>query len=375
MLNIEVVEAKSPRQLRQFIKYPNELYKDDPKYVTPLLSERLEFFDQKSNPFFRTARVKLFLAHREGKVVGRIATCINFNHNEYHSEQVGFFGFFDCPDDYEIASTLLKVAMITIKKEGMTKMRGPISFSTNHECGFLIEGSDSPPVIMMTYNHPYLPRLAEKFGLKKAMDLLAYEMTGEGQIPERIQRIVDKLKTRSKVKMRNISMKDFDNEVLHINDVYNEAWQHNWGFVPMEKDEFIHTAKNLRQVIDPDLVFIAEVDSKPVGFCLALPDINQALIRLKGKLLPFGLLKLLWHTKIRNKINRVRIITFGIIPQYQGRGVDSMLFAEIFDAGVARGYHQAELSWILEANELMRRGVEQMGAIPYKRYRIVEMPV
>ncbi|MDF1544870.1 MAG: GNAT family N-acetyltransferase [bacterium] len=375
MSKLEVVEAKTPRQLRQFIRYPNELYKNDPKYVTPLFSERLEFFDQKTNPFYKTARVKLFLARRDGKIVGRIATCINFNHNEYHAEQVGFFGFFDCPDDYEIASTLLKVAMIAIKKEGMTKMRGPVSFSTNHECGFLIEGFDSPPVAMMTYNHPYLPRLAEKFGLKKAMDLLAYEMAAEEDIPPRIQKIVDHLKTRSKVKMRTINMKDFYNEVLLINDVYNDAWQYNWGFVPMEKDEFLHTAKNLKQVVDPNLVIIAEAEGKPVGFVLALPDINQALIKLKGKLLPFGLLKLLWHTKVSNKVHRARIITFGIIPQYQGRGVDSMLFSEIFYAGVSRGYYKAELSWILESNELMRKGAEQMGAYPYKRYRIVEMPV
>ena len=371
----EVVEVKTPRPVRQFIKYPNGLYRGDPNYVTPLLSERLAFFDQRTNPFYKTSRVKLILAKRNGKVVGRIATCVNFNHNEYHAEQVGFFGFFDCPDDYEIASTLLKVAMITLKKEGMSKMRGPVSFSTNHECGFLIEGFDSPPVVMMTYNRPYLPRLAEKFGLKKAMDLLAYQMKGEGDMPERISRVVEKLQPRTKVKIRQINMKDFENEVLLINKVYNEAWQYNWGFVPMEKEEFLHMAKDLKQIVDPDLVMIAEDEQRPVGFCLALPDINQALIKLRGRLLPFGLIKFLWHTKIVNKIYRARIITFGVVPQYQKRGVDSMLFANIYKIGVAKGYRHAELSWILETNEAMRSGSEQMGASIYKRYRIVEMPL
>ncbi len=375
MADVTVVEVKSSAQLGKFITYPNKLYKDDPNYVYPLLSERKEFFDKKNNPFFRTAKVKLFLAMRDGQVVGRIATCINFNHNEYHSEQVGFFGFFDCPDDYEIASNLLKVSLITLKKEGMEKMRGPANFSTNHECGFLVEGFDSPPVVMMTYNKPYLPKLAEKFGLKKAMDLLAYEVRGDKDYPERIKRVVERLQKKSKVTMRPLNMSDFDNEIEKIHEVYNKAWQYNWGFVPMEKDEFFHSAKNLKQIVEPNLVTIAEFEGEPIGFSLALPDINLALKYLKGKLLPFGIIKLLWHTKIKSKINRVRIITFGVIPEFQKRGIDMLLFHRTFVEGVGHGYYIGELSWILESNELMCRGAEQMGGKLYKRYRMVEMPL
>ncbi len=375
MSQVNVIEVKSSSQLQEFIKYPNKLYKDDPNYVYPLFSERKEFFNFKNNPFYKTAKVKLFLALKDKKVVGRIATCINFNHNEYHSEQTGFFGFFDCPDDYEIASNLLKVALITLKKEGMEKMRGPVSFSTNHECGFLVDGFEAPPVLMMTYNQPYLPRLAEKFGLKKAMDLLAYEIDGRKGIPERIQKVLVKLEKRTDVTLRSINMKDFDNEVLRIHKVYNDAWQYNWGFVPMEKEEFIHTAKDMRQIIEPDLVSIAEYEGTPIGFSLALPDINQALIHLKGKLFPFGLLKLLWHTKIKNKINRTRIITFGVVPDFQKRGIDMLLFNRTFINGTSRGLYMGELSWILESNELMCRGAEQMGGHIYKRYRISEMPL
>ncbi|HDL01700.1 MAG TPA: N-acetyltransferase, partial [candidate division Zixibacteria bacterium] len=300
MAKIEVREVESSAQLHNFIEYPNKLYKDDPNYVAPLTMERKEFFDKKKNPFYKFAKVKLFLAYDGKKIVGRIATCINYHHNDYHEENIGSFGFFDCPDDYQIASTLLKVAMITLKKEGVEKMRGPLNFSTNHECGFLVEGFDSPPMVMMTYNQPYLPKLAEKFGLKKVMDLLALQMSSTDPIPERMQKISDHLAKRSKITMRALNMSDFDNEIKIAMEVYNKAWEKNWGFVPMDEDEFMFTAKNLKEVVDPSLVLFAEHDGKPIGFVLALPNINTALKYLKGSLFPFGLLKYLWHTKIRN---------------------------------------------------------------------------
>ncbi|MEA2030074.1 MAG: N-acetyltransferase [candidate division Zixibacteria bacterium] len=375
MPKIEIVEVESTSQLKQFITYPNRLYKDDPNYVTPLLSERLEFFDKEKNPFFHSARVKLFLAMNGKEVTGRIATCINFNHNDFHSEQVGFFGFFDCPDDYEIASTLLKVAMITIKREKMEKMRGPMNFSTNHECGFLIEGFDTPPTVMMAYNQPYLPQLAEKFGLKKAMDLVAYNFSDDISISPRIVRVVEKIAARSKITMRNLNVKDFDNEIKRINKIYNQAWEKNWGFVPMTEDEFVYTAKNLRQIVDPDIAFICESGDMPVAFCLALPDINQALIHLKGKLMPLGLLKLLWHTKIHNKIDCARAITFGVIPQFQKLGLEMLMYSACFKKVFEKGYHRGEASWVLETNDLMRKAIEEMGGTLYKRYRIVEMPL
>ncbi len=375
MATVEIVEVESSALLSEFIDLPNRLYKGDPYYVTPLKSERLEFFDRQKNPFYKTAKTRLFLARRNGKYEGRIASCINFTHNEYHEEQTGFFGFFDCVDDFEIASALLKTAMIELKRQGMERMRGPCSFSTNHECGFLIDGFDSPPVIMMTYNKPYLPRLAEKFGLKKGMDLFAYKLTRENPIPERVLRIVDKLRQRSGVTIRNLRMKDFAEEVKRIRKIYNEAWEHNWGFVPMNEDEFNYMAKGLRQIVDPDLLFIAEHEDRPVAFLMAVPDVNQALIHLKGKLMPTGLFKLLWHTKVRNKIDGIRVMTLGVIPEFRKRGLDSILYVDIYRRGVERGYNWAELSWILETNELMRSAIEQMGADLYKRYRIVEMPL
>lgn len=375
MANVEVIEVESSSTLKKFINYPNQLYKGDKNYVPHLFVERKEFFDFKKNPFYKSASVKLFLAMLDNEVVGRIATCIYYNHNEYHQEQVGFFGFFDCPDDYEIASTLLKVAMITLKKAGMEKMRGPMNFSTNHECGFLVEGFDSPPVIMMTYNKPYLPALTEKFGFKKVMDLLALEMTKDDPIPERIQKVVDKIAKRNKFTLRSLNMSDFDNEIKRIHSIYNNGWQYNWGFVPMDEEEFFYMGKNLKQVIDPNLVLIAENEGQPIAFCLALPDINQALIHLNGKLFPLGLAKLLWHTKIKKKINTIRLVIFGVVPEYQKKGIDSLLFVSIYNRAVGKGYARAELSWILESNEMMLRAANQMGAKVYKKYRIVELPL
>lgn len=372
---VEVVEVESSGQLRDFIKYPFKLYKDVPQYVYPLLVERKEFFDPKKNPFYRTAKVKLFLAMRDGEVVGRIATCVNFRHNEYQHEKTGFFGFFDTPDDYEIASRLLKVAMITLKKEGMETMRGPMNFSTNHEIGFVIEGFDTPPTVMMPWNFPYQVKLAERFGLKKSMDLLAWHLTRDDGIPERIDRVVGKMHERSKVTLRSLNMKDFDNEVKRLNTVYNAAWAPNWGFVPMDEVEFTHMCNQLKQIVEPELVLIAEYEGKPVAFSVALPDINQALIHLKGRLLPFGILKLLWHTKVRNKVTTVRLITMGVIPEFQKRAIDMVFFVNTFKKASALGYHTGELSWTLETNELMIRSAEEMGGKLKKKYRIMEMPL
>jgi GNAT superfamily N-acetyltransferase len=375
MAAVEIIEVESAGRLNDFIELPNRLYRDDPNYVTPFKSERLEFFDRDKNPFYRAAKTRLFLAARTGELVGRIATCVNFAHNEYHEEQTGFFGFFDCVDDFEVASTLLKTAMIELKREGMERMRGPTDFSTNHECGFLVEGFDSPPVVMMTYNQPYLPRLAEKFGLKKAMDLLAYKLTQDDPIPERVVKVIEKLRKRARITVRNLNMSDFEGEVQRIRQIYNEAWEDNWGFVPMTEAEFNHLAKGLKQIVEPELIFIAEHEGRPVAFLMAVPDINQALIHLKGKLMPTGLFKLLWHTKISNKIDGIRVITLGVVPEFRKRGLDSILYVDIYNRGVERGYQWAELSWILETNDLMRSAIEQMGADLYKRYRIVEMPL
>jgi len=371
--DIEVIEVDSSSLLDKFIKLPFMLYRDEPNWVPPLLSERKEFFDKKKNPFYRGAKTKLFLALKDGEPVGRIATCINFHHNEFHQENIGFFGFFESIDDYEVASKLLKVAMITLKSEGVEKMRGPANFSTNQEIGFLVDGFDHPPTIMNPYNKPYLPKLAERFGLRKVMDLNAYIITNETPISERQLRVVERIRERNRIKIRSINLSKFDDEIKVVRQIYNQAWSRNWGFVPMPEDEFNHTGKSLRQLIDPGLVLIAEIDGEPAGFSMAVPDINQVLIRLNGRLFPFGIFKLIWHTKIRNKITGLRMLTMGVVHKYQRRGIDNIFFVETYNRASALGYQWAELSWILETNELMCHSAVSMGATLYKKYRMVEM--
>jgi GNAT superfamily N-acetyltransferase len=372
---IEIEEARSRADLKRFVKFPWRVYDGDPNWVPPLLVDRYDFFNRAKNPFFRHAEVKLFLARREGQIVGRVATCINNAYNEHHQVKVGVFGFFEAIEDYDVAHRLLKTAMITLAGNGMEVMRGPLSFSTNHECGLLVEGFDSPPVVMMTYNPSYYVDFFERFGLTKAKDLLAFQITGE-QIPdERAHKLIERLRTRSGATFRKLNMRDFDNEVQRCIKIFNEAWQDNWGYEPLSDAETRHIAKNLKQIVDPDLVHFAEIEGETVGFSLALPDIYQVLQRLNGRLLPTGILKLLWHTKIRNKINRLRVVLMGVKPQYRKRGIDNCFYLDAFEIGGAKGYRTAELSWILENNNLMISALERLGARRYKTYRIYESPL
>jgi len=375
MPSVEIVEVDSPSLLKKFITYPNQLYKGDPSYVAPLISERLDFFDKQKNPFYLTATTKEYLAKRDGQIVGRIGTCVNYAHNQHHLEKVGFFGFLDLIDDYDVLVMMMRVAMINLKKVGMEKLRGPVSYSTNHECGALIQGFDSPPKVMMTYNQRYLPELLNKFGFKKAMDLFAYRITQEMPIPDRVKQITAKLLERVGATIRPMKMSRFDNEVEKLHQIYNAAWEENWGFVPMTKEEFFHLGKNLKQIVDPKVALIVEIDKKPIGFALALPDINQALIKLNGKLFPVGLFKLFWNTKVRNKIDSLRVLTMGVIPEYRGRGLDMVLYEQIYTEGLKAGYNWAEMSWILETNQPMNSAIERMGAELYKKYRIYEMAI
>jgi GNAT superfamily N-acetyltransferase len=373
--NVIVLPTETKRDLLEFIKFPWEVYKDDPNWVPPLLVERKEFFDKKKNPFFQHADVIFYLAKRNGKTVGRITGIVNYKHIETHQEKVGFFGFFECIKEYEVAKLLLDSVRQWLKSKGMEIMRGPANYSSNEEWGFLTEGFDSPPVIMMTYNPPYYLEFMESYGMVKAKDLYAYYIDKNRLPPERLNKMAELIKKRENITIRAINMKDFPGEVARIKQIYNAAWSKNWGFIPMTDEEFNHLAKSLKQVIDPHLVFIAEVEGKPAGFALALPDVNQALIKLNGRLFPGGILKLLWHTKIRNKINGVRIITMGVVHEFQKRGIDTVFYVEIFRVGIKRGYTWAEMSWVLEDNVMMNRVLDLLGATLYKKYRLYEIPI
>lgn len=366
------VRELAPGALSDFIKFPYRFYENDPLWVPPLLVERKAFFNPAKNPFFAHARVRFFAAYDSGRLVGRIAGILNLAHNEFHDEKTYFFGFFECENNLEFARALMSKAEAAAGEEKMQVLRGPANFSTNDEVGFLLEGFEYPPVVMMTYNPPYYNEFMEKLGFSKAKDLLAYITDEENRPPERMIRVAQKLKEKENVVVRTLRMKNFDEEVKIVKNIYNQAWEKNWGFVPMTDAEFENTAAQMKPIVDPDLVFIAEVDGTPVGFALGLPDVNQVLIKLKGRLFPFGFLKLLWYTKVKRTMTTIRSITMGIIPEYRKRGIDNIFHTETYFVGVKKGYTAAELSWILEDNYLMNRIAEVWGAKLYKKYRIWE---
>jgi len=370
-LNIKEVVTK--KDLMDFIKFPWQIYKNDKNWVPPLISERKEFFDKKKNPFFRHAEVFFYLAKKDEKMVGRIAGIVNHNHIEFQKEKAGFFGFFECVKDYEVAKALLDAVREWLKSKGMEIMRGPANFSSNEEWGMLLEGFNSPPVFMMTYNPKYYLDFMEKYGMRKAKDLYAYFIDKNSPPPKRVVKMAENIKQKEEIKIYSVNMKNLKNEVEKIKAIYNSAWSPNWGFIPMTDEEFDHMVKGLKQIVDPNLIFIAEMDGKPAGFSLALPDVNQVLHKINGRLFPLGLFKLLWHTKIKNKINGVRIITMGVVPEFQKRGIDTVFYVETYNVGVKRGYTWAELSWVLEDNVKMNRILDLLGAKLYKKYRLYEI--
>jgi hypothetical protein len=367
--------VKNKKDLLDFIKFPWKIYKDDKNWVPPLISERKDFFNPEVNPFYKHAEVILFLAEKEREIVGRIAGLINFRHIETHQEKAGFFGFFESIQNFEVAKKLLDNVKDWLKSKSMVLMRGPMNFSVNDELGFLLEGFDSPPVFMMTYNPEYYLDLMERYGMVKAKDLYAFHMEKSMQPPERFKRIAELVRKKENIVVRKLNMNDFEGEIEKVKTIYNLAWSKNWGAIPMTDEEFEHLAKDFKKIVDPDLVFIAEVDGEPAGFSMALPDINQLLIKLNGRLFPFGIFKLLWFTKFHRVINGLRLLTMGVIHKYQKRGIDTLFYINTYTNGVKKGYEWAEMSWNLEDNFLINHALETFGAKLYKKYRIYEMKI
>ncbi|MCX6639876.1 MAG: N-acetyltransferase [bacterium] len=365
---IKIQVIRKSRQLNAFLKLPWQIYRGDPNWVPPLLSDHRKILHPQQNPFFQHGQITRLLAVRDGKPVGRICAIDNRAHIDYWQEPVGFFGFFECENNQETANALINAAAEWLYPRGLNVMRGPMNLSTNDTCGLLVDGYDSPPVFMMTYNPPYYEDLLLKAGFSKSKDLWAYKVTKE-DVSERLMRSAEKIKERSRVTIRSINVKHLFEDIELVRIVYNQAWSKNWGFVPMTAAEFDHTAKDLKQVLDADLAFLALDGDRPIGFSLALPDLNVALKRINGRLFPFGILKVLYHAR---KIKNVRVITMGVIDGYRNRGVDVLFYLATIENGIRRGYEWAELSWILEDNVPINKALEMIGGKVYKTYRIYD---
>jgi GNAT superfamily N-acetyltransferase len=366
-LRVISFNASSKNELLKFIKFPLRLYSQSRYYVPHLLYERKVFFNPRKNPFFDHADVEYYLALSEGgEVLGRISAHIDWNYVEFQEEKAGFFGFFDCVDDVEVAGALVETACNFHRKQGMEWVLGPMSFNTNHEVGVLAAGFDSSPFIMMPYNFPYYLGLMEACGLAKAKDLYAYWVPYD-TIPGIMKRVSERVKKKSEVYLRNLDISNLASELELINKVYNSAWEKNWGFVPMTAREIDYLGHNLKQIVDPSLAFFAYVEDQPVGFLLALPDYNLVLKEIKGRLFPFGLFKLI---RGKRKINRMRVLIMGVIAEYRHSGIDAVMLAELYRVTPLRGYVGAELSWILEDNAVMNKIISKVASEPYKVYRV-----
>lgn len=374
--DVTVTPVQSAADRDAFIKFPYALYAGDPNWVPPLEMERRDFLNPRRNPWFQFGKVELFLARRAGKVIGRIAAVNDPNYNAFHETRLGFFGMFECVNEPGVARGLFDAAAAWVRAQGFTAMMGPVGFSTNYECSVLVEGFDAPPVVMMAYNPRYYPELYEACGLSKAKDLWAWELSSSVPPPEKVARIAEKIRQREGVVVRPVRMDDFANEVRRIKDIYNAAWEKNWGFVPMTEAEFDHMAKELKQMVVPDLLLLAEVKGEPVAFSMTVPDANVALKAANGRItrygLPVGLVKLLMASR---KIKYLRLITLGIKEGYRKRGLDAILYLDTLKNARRLGYTGGEISWTLEDNHLVNRAIESMGGRKYKTYRMYQREI
>jgi hypothetical protein len=371
--------VRSARQRREFLDLPYRLHRKSGQWIAPLRMAQKDLFNTRKHPFYKTSEVEMFLAYRNGRAVGRIMVILNKPYSEFHGQKTGFFGFFEAENDQPAAAGLIEAAAAWLRQRGAESMQGPVNPSTNYECGLLVEGFDQQPAVMMPYNPPYYGTLLESSGLKKAMDLYAFYVDEESfVVSEKVTRIAERVRQREGITVRNVDMKQFDREVEFVRRVYNDAWSLNWGFVPVSPEEFDHLAKDLKQIADPALVYIAEkhepgrAEPVPIGFFLAVPDLNRALRKLKGRLLPTGIFKLLWHSR---RIDAIRVITMGVIKEHQNLGIAAVFYDEVYRRGRAKGYRSAEMSWVLENNTLMVRAAELLGGRRSKTYRIYEMGV
>lgn len=366
---LRIEEARDKKDLMTFIRFPWKIYRGDQYWVPPLIKDQLQKFSP-GNPFLSHAEMILFLAHRGGDIVGRVAGIIDHDYVKFHQERVGFFGFFESIQEGPVVQALLSRVGNWLREHGMEKMIGPMNPSTNDECGLLVEGFDSAPRLMMPYNPAYYPALLEGFGLKKAMDLYAYWLDRSFFLDDRLLRITERLrKKHPQLSTRPLNLRRFGEELKIVKEIYNHAWSRNWGFVPMSEEEIDDLAKNLKPLVVPDLVLFAYWDKEPVGFVVSLPDYNEVLKHLNGKIGLLGGLKFLYYSK---KISTVRVMLLGVKHAFQKRGLEGLLYMETFRNGGRKGFHTAECSWILEDNVLMQHGIEAMGGKRYKTYRIYE---
>jgi GNAT superfamily N-acetyltransferase len=376
VLNIEVSQVTSQCDRDAFIKFQWQIYPDDPAWVPPLIIERKAFLDRKRHPFYKHGDAALFLARKNSKIAGRIMASDDPNYNSLHETNVGCFGLFECIDDREVAAALFDAAASWLRKKGRTEMMGPIDYSTNYVCGLLIDGFQFPPMILTAHNPPYYRELIENCGFTKARDWYAWWFADPSSAATRLRRLATRLKTRWPITIRSADLKNLRDESKRLRQIFNQAWEKNWGFVPFTEAEMEFMTEELKPLIVPKFAWVAEIGSEPVGFILALPDINVVLRDLNGRLtrfgLPIGLIKLLRYKK---RVQKGRLIALGVVEKYRRAGIAEMLVLHVIEETMIKRGITGELSMTLEDNHMINRFLEAIGAQRYKTYRIYRKPV
>lgn len=378
---LSITPAETAAERKAFIVFQWKVYANDPFWVPPLLSDREHFLDPQGHPFHQHADVRYFIARRDEKIVGTIAAIINHRHNEYWGEEVGFFGLFEVLQDQEAATALLATAADYVRSQGMQAIRGPMNFSTNEECGLLVDGWNGPPVVLLTYNPRYYVEFIEAAGYTKAHDLYAYlidtghyELDGTGLNPK-LLRVVNRLQDRLELNVRGVNMKNFNEEARTFKELYNAAWSKNWGFVPLTDAELETEIQSLKSIVDPKTIFFAEKNGQTVAAGLPLPDVNQALLRAyprPGVPEWWTLLKMLYWWKVRKCVTTLRAFAGGVVEEYRGRGIDAIMILETMLVAKQLGYTHVESSWVLESNKPMQQTALNLNGRHYRTYRIYE---
>ena len=368
---VTITPAATPRLVKQFVELPYELYAGDAHWVPPLRRDEHRRLTPRHNPFLAHAEMALFVATRNGRILGRVAAIDDRAHNEFHHEHLAWFGFFEAADGATGAS-LLSTVEAWARQRGCTAVRGPANPSLNESAGMLVHGFDTDPAVLMPYNPPIYGSYIEAAGYAKVKDLLAWDLDLTVPLGARIVRVAERARRRHNVTVRRVNMRAYDDELALVVSVYRQAWEQNWGFVPPTDAETKQLAIDLKPILDPDLVLLAEVAGRPVACVVTLPDANQVLKRMHGGLFPFGLLHFLRRKSI---IDRCRLIMLGVIPEYRRLGLYALMIAEAHRRVVANGYVRGETSWTLEDNDAVNAGIEASGARRSKTYRLYEKPL
>ena len=371
MSPIEVSQVSSGKDRDAFIKFPWRIYQNDAAWVPPLIIERREFLDRNRHPFYQHGDAALFLARRNGEIVGRIMASDDPRYNAEHQSNVGCFGLFDCIDDVEVARVLFATAASWLRQKGRGEIIGPIDYSTNYVCALLIDGFEHPPTILTAHNPPYYARLLEACGFAKAKDWYAWWFDDPEKAVRRLRRIAGRYGERQEITIRTGNLKEMKEESRRLRQVYNQAWQKNWGFVPFTEAEFEFMRKEMQPLLIPEFVWVAEIANEPIGFILCLPDINVVLQQMNGRLtrfgFPIGLIKLLYQ---KSRLKKGRLVALGVIEEYRRAGIAEMLVLRVMEETMIKRGITGELSMTLEDNFMVNRFLEALGATRYKTYRI-----